>query len=74
MPENVKRLLTSQKVERKPVLFLEVTRLKMEINILLFSYALSFAEDRHLQKFCKLISIVVVLSCLENGDVTVLRF
>lgn len=53
MPENVKRLLTSQKVERKPVLFLEVTRLKMEINIFLFSYALSFAEDRHLQKFCK---------------------
>lgn len=46
----------------------------MEINIFLFSQVLSFAEDLHLQKFYKLISIMVMLSCLANGDVTVLRF
>lgn len=45
----------------------------MEVNTFLFFYFLYFAEDLYLQKFSKLISTVVVLSCLENGDATVLR-
>lgn len=45
----------------------------MEKNTFLFFYFLSFVEDLDLQKFCKLISTVVVLSCLENSIATVLR-
>lgn len=49
MPENIKWLLRSQETKGRLILFLEITRLQMEINSLLFSCALSFAEDLHLQ-------------------------